>query len=223
VSAMDGRTITSQRPGVARAHRYAAIRERITASFSARSAHPEEIDGIYRLGISLIDRKYHLTPEHLVDLMSVCPEAVTVIEKADPVSPVIAGYFVILPLNARGCGRVLGYAARSVFDLTARDLCARLRQASAIYIAQAGGRDVAIERTAVLVSLYDVITDVLTRGERDPYVFARPGSQDGRRWLTTMSFAPLNPARSHIWSLPPERALPVFGQSDLRQLGAMAA
>jgi hypothetical protein len=186
---------------------------RLRAGCTMRIGTLEDVDLIYQLGIREVGVGYHVAPGHIRELMAASGDVLRVVERAaDGRAHALAGYFVLYPLTGAACERIRSGAITTGFGVTPEHLCADFGDAEAIYIAQLTGERSLLDRTGLLTCLHEVIATTLRERGRLRYLFSRPGTQDGARWMSILRFAPIRVNGSQIWQLGPREVNRFFAQ-----------
>lgn len=200
---------------VATTTRHALILARIRKAYESRSGDDDDIEKVYQLGVSVHGAEYHVPPSHLRELVTAgSPKVLTVIERQSTAGDKLAGYFVLCPLTRNACQLILDGKIESGFAIRAEHLCPNFSEPTGFYITQLVGTASSVDRTAVLFHLYEVISEAVRHRSTFRYLFARPGTKDGLRWLKMLDFAPVDNRNSLVWVMNSGSMSQIFGQSE---------
>lgn len=187
----------------------------LRAGCTMRIGTPEDVDRIYELGIREVGVGYHAAPGHIRELMAASGDVLRLVERpADDREPALSGYFVLYPLTGAACDRIRSGAITTGFGIAPEHLCADFGAAEALYIAQLTGERSLLDRSGLLTCLHEVIATTLRGSGRLRYLFSRPGTQDGARWMSILRFAPIRANGSQIWELGPKELARFFARDE---------
>jgi hypothetical protein len=191
----------------------ASALSRVYATYTRRVGTFDDVAEVYELGISVVGVEYHITPTHLAELMKAADGVLTVVERNSEGRRQFAGYFAIYPLKASACDRILTGEIVSGFAIRPSHLQSGFAKAKGIYIAQVTAGVSPLDRTAVLVYLHDFVTQIIGDASSPlAYVFTRPGTKSGQKWVDTLNFALIPHPHSMIWVLERKAIREFFGQ-----------
>jgi hypothetical protein len=207
-----------RRAALAQSIRASAL-SRVYKAYTRRAGALDDVAEVYELGISVVGVEYHIPPTHLAELMKAADGVLSIVERDSGGRRQLAGYFVIYPLKASACDRILTGDIVSGFAIRPSHLQSSFAKAKGIYIAQVTAAASPLDRTAVLVYLHDFVAQIISdAGSPLAYVFTRPGTKSGQKWVDTLSFAPIPHPHSLIWMLERKAIRKVFGQPSAAAL-----
>jgi len=201
-----------RRSALAQSVRASAL-SRVYAAYTCRAGTLDDVSEVYELGISVVGVEYHITPTHLVELMKAADGVLSTVERTSKGQRHLAGYFVVYPLKASACDRILTGEIVSGFAIRPSHLQSSFAKAKGVYIAQVTADNSPLDKTAVLTYIHDFVAEIISDADSPlTYIFARPGTKSGQKWLSTLSFAPILHSHSLIWMLERKAIREIFGR-----------